>query len=98
MTAKELQENGFVYAGVWNNRVYYKKKGFEIVEHQGFYECDDERADVWNKVCEYLIDNGEHKYLNEFLQFVLTHHGVYGCSTEPCEQCGDYVETYKLDI
>jgi hypothetical protein len=42
MTAKELQENGFVYAGVWNNRVYYKKKGFEIVEHQGFYECDDE--------------------------------------------------------
>ena len=43
MTAKELQENGFVYAGVWHNRVYYKKKGFEIVEHHGyFYECDDE--------------------------------------------------------
>jgi hypothetical protein len=59
---------------------------------------DDERADAWNKVCGYLIDNGEHKYLNEFLQFVLTHHGEYGCSTEPCGQCGDYVETYKLEI
>ena len=42
MTAKELQKNGFVYAGEWNNRVYYKKKGFEIVEHNGFYECDNE--------------------------------------------------------
>lgn len=59
---------------------------------------DDKRADVWNKVCGYLIANGEHRYLNEFLQFVLIHHGEYGCSTEPCEQCGDYVETYKLEI
>lgn len=59
---------------------------------------DDERVDVWNEVCEYLIANGEHRYLNEFLQFVLTHHGEYGCSTEPCEQCGEYVEIYKLEI
>lgn len=43
MTEKELQENGFVPVGEWNNRTYYKKKGFEIVEHQGsFYESDDE--------------------------------------------------------
>lgn len=55
---------------------------------------DDQRAVVWNKVCEYLIANGKYRYLNEFLQFVLTHHGDFGCSTEP----GDYMETYKLEI
>lgn len=48
ITEKELQENGFVPMGEWCNRTYYKKKGFEIVEHHGrFYECDDENW--WGK-------------------------------------------------
>lgn len=57
----------------------------------------EEKKVVWKKVCEYL-KYCEPNHLNEFLQFVLTHHGKYGCSTEPCEQCGDYIETYKLEI
>ena len=43
ITEKELKENGFVPVGEWCNRTYYKKQGFEIVEHQGiFYESDEE--------------------------------------------------------
>lgn len=58
----------------------------------------EEKKVVWKKVCEYLCHYGNHDHLNEFLQFVLSHHGKYGCSTEPCEQCGDYIETYTLEI
>lgn len=70
MTAKELQENGFVYAGVWNNRVYYKKKGFKIVEHQGFYECDDEN---WSGKGDELktiedVDNAYTNYIRRKLE------------------------------
>lgn len=32
---KQLYANGFKRQGFWNNRCYYSKKGFEIVEHCG---------------------------------------------------------------
>jgi len=33
-----------------------------------------------------------------FLQWFIKTYGEYDCSDKPCECCGDYTETYKLDI
>ena len=35
ITFAELKENGFVEDGEWNNRFYFTKNGFDIVEHYG---------------------------------------------------------------
>lgn len=40
ITLKELKENEFVESGYWNNRFYFIKNGFEIVEHFGIYKCN----------------------------------------------------------
>lgn len=43
VTEEQLEENGFEYQDDWNNRSYYNKNGFEIVEHNGdIMRCDDE--------------------------------------------------------
>ncbi len=40
ITEEELKGNGFVHTDDWNNRSYYKKGDFEIVEHNGkIYRC-----------------------------------------------------------
>lgn len=66
ISEKELIENGFVQNGEWNNRVYYSKKGFRIVSHNGIYCCDDdnwsgydseiETIDELNKLYETYLD------------------------------------------
>lgn len=37
-------------------------------------------------------------WFNRFLQWVCEEYGYYECSEKPCEQCGDYTETFKLEI
>lgn len=37
---EELKDNGFIENGEWNNRFYFIKNGFEIVEHFGIYKCN----------------------------------------------------------
>lgn len=58
---------------------------------------DIERKEIINKVCEHL-KKIEPQYLNELLQFFLVKMGDYSCSVQPCECCGDFVETYKIEI
>lgn len=58
---------------------------------------DIERKEIINKVCEHL-KKIEPQYLNELLQFFLVKMGHYSCSVRPCECCGDFVETYKVEI
>jgi hypothetical protein len=43
ITFAELEENGFVKDFEWNNRVYFTKNSFDIVEHFGVsrYYYDD---------------------------------------------------------
>ena len=36
--------------------------------------------------------------LNEILQMILDRYGDYECSEEPCETCGDYIETTTLKL
>lgn len=38
ISIKELKENGFREVGAWNNRMYFTKNGFDIVEHIGIYK------------------------------------------------------------
>ena len=38
ISIKELKENGFRKVGAWNNRMYFTKNGFDIVEHIGIYK------------------------------------------------------------
>lgn len=44
VTIEQLEQNGFVYEDSWNNRDFYTKKGFDIVEHNGdiYRVCNDE--------------------------------------------------------
>ena len=66
ITEKELIENGFVQNGEWNNRIYYNKKGFRVVSHNGIYRCDDDNwsgydseiktIDELNKLYETYLD------------------------------------------
>lgn len=58
---------------------------------------DRERVEIIKKVSEHL-KGLEARYLNELLQFLLEKMGKYSCSGQPCECCGDFVETYKVEI
>ena len=57
---------------------------------------EEERKQIWLHVCD-TLKSKDPKHLNELLQFILENYGNYACSTEPCECCGDFVETFKLD-
>lgn len=58
---------------------------------------DIERKEIINKVCEHL-KKIEPQHLNELLQVFLVKMGEYSCSGQVCECCGDFIETYKLEI
>lgn len=50
ITEEELKENGFVHTDDWNNRSYYGKGDFEIVEHNGkIYRCNDNNWSGYGK-------------------------------------------------
>ena len=50
ITEEELKENGFIHTGDWNNRSYYEKGDFEIVEHNGkIYRCNDNNWSGYGK-------------------------------------------------
>lgn len=55
---------------------------------------DEERKVVLRKVFEHL--NPED--LNYVLQNLVQTFGEYECDDEPCETCGDLVETYTWEI
>lgn len=38
---EDLKKLGFKHTGFWNNREYYEKNGFKIVEHYGFSRYDE---------------------------------------------------------
>lgn len=41
ITEKELLSNGFQKDGEWNNRFYYSKEGFKIVDHFEIYKTNN---------------------------------------------------------
>ena len=55
---------------------------------------DEERKVVLRKVFEHLKPED----LNYVLQNLVQTFGEYECDDEPCETCGDLVETYTWEI
>lgn len=58
---------------------------------------DKEREKVKKRICEWICREDEP--LSTVLMLFAEHfHDEYKCDDEPCECCGDYVETYKWSI
>lgn len=55
---------------------------------------DSEQRILVNKICDWLKHNSE---LSQLLQYVLDYHGTYE-SLGSCEQCGDFIDKYTLEI
>lgn len=62
-------------------------------------ETIDMDINVFKDVLQQLIINeGDLVTLQEVYMLLMSSQGVYECSEEPCECCGDYVTTYSLEI
>lgn len=57
---------------------------------------DEQRLQYLKEIIEKLPTIGI--WFNQFLEFVAETFGHYECSEESCECCGDFVETYKLNL
>jgi hypothetical protein len=55
---------------------------------------DEERIEVLRKIFDQLKPQD----LNNVLQDQIEMFGDYECDNEPCETCGDFVETYTWEI
>ena len=55
---------------------------------------DEERQEVLKKIFEHLNPQD----LNNIVQDLIEMFGEYECDDEPCETCGDYVETNTWEI
>lgn len=56
---------------------------------------DEQRKQYFKEICEKIV---EIHGFNFFLQVICEAYGDYSCSKKPCEQCGDYIETFVLDL
>ena len=67
-----------------------------------FYIDDEQIHDIpEDKLREYthkIIDKVDRYVLHIILHDIIVELGEYSCSKYPCECCGDFVETYKLEI
>ena len=57
---------------------------------------DEQRRAAWRKICLWMAEL-DGRDLNCLLQFVIPLFGEYSSSDEPCECCGDWVDTWVLD-
>ena len=55
---------------------------------------DDKREEVLDCICSRLYP----KDLNRFLQWYIQEYGEYDCDDKPCECCGDYVQTWTVEL
>lgn len=51
---------------------------------------------IRSKLCDYI--NSSDIDLFDIVEFIMTEKGDYECSDHPCDCCGDFIETYKLEI
>lgn len=60
-------------------------------------EMDDEtRSKVYDKIFEFLKTQNDG--LNQLMQFTLERYGEYESDDEPCDCCGDTVDTWTLEL
>ena len=59
ITFAELIENGFVKDFEWNNRFYFTKNGFDIVEHYGVSRYNEQNLSGYGKQFETIEELNE---------------------------------------
>jgi len=59
ITFAELEENGFVKDFEWNNRTYFTKNGFNIVEHFGVSRYDEDHLSGYDENFETIEELNE---------------------------------------
>ena len=59
ITLEELKENGYVKDFEWNNRVYFTKNGFNIVEHFGISRYDEDHLSGYGENFETIEELNE---------------------------------------
>ena len=59
ITFAELIENGFVKDFEWNNRYYFTKNGFDIVEHYGVSRYNEQNRSGYGKQFETIEELNE---------------------------------------
>lgn len=59
ITLSELKENGFIKDFEWNNRVYFTKNGFNIVEHFGVSIYDENHLSGYDENFETIEELNE---------------------------------------
>ena len=59
ITFEELKENGFVKDFEWNNRIYFTKNGFDIVEHYGVSRYNEQNRSGYGKQFETIEELNE---------------------------------------
>ena len=69
ITFKELIENGFVKDFEWNNRYYFTKNGFDIVEHYGVSRYNEQNRSGYGKQFETIEELNEayRKWAKKFI-------------------------------
>ena len=58
---------------------------------------DSQRKEYFNEIAKHL-DKLDGMWFNSFLRWVAMEFGDYSCSEQPCTVCGDYIESYTLEI
>lgn len=67
----------------------------------GVEECkltDEQRQDYLNRVLDSLKSFFKPNDLNTFLQYLCRTHGEWETTDTPCPQCGDFIDTYRLNL
>lgn len=58
---------------------------------------DKESAEIKESICKWICREDVSLY-SLIRTLIIRYHDDYECDDEPCECCGDYVETYKWSI
>ena len=58
---------------------------------------EEQRRTYFNEISKKLPEL-DSDWFNQFLQWICEEYGEYEYSDKPCESCGDYTITYKLNI
>ena len=69
ITFAELKENGFVKDFEWNNRYYFTKNGFDIVEHYGVRLYNNDNLSGYGKTFETIeeLNAAYRKWAKKFI-------------------------------
>ena len=59
---------------------------------------DDEKGALRHHILDWLLHNEDKVSTEDLLELMLEMAGEYECSDHPCECCGDWVDSYEMEI